>query len=158
MIVISQQNDTLKQQELSRDVNQDISGGEGCPDDRAAPGRASRSPCPIATAMRTADRAWRQERAAQNLADTRARADRAVPDRPPTRRPLTRAATGVGSSVAQDRQVELTEARGVGDHVDLDDLPACDREIEYEEQPTMLGHDDSYGSVHESRSRSLSTS
>ena len=61
-------------------------------------------------------------------------------------------------SVVQDRQVELAEARGVGDHVDLDDLAACDREIEDEEQPTMPGHDESYGSVHESRSRSLGTS
>ena len=71
---------------------------------------------------------------------------------------LTRVAPRVGSSVVQDRQVELAKTLGVGDHVDLDDLPACDREIEDEEQPTMPGHDESYGSVHESRSRSLGTS
>src|SRR5258706_9715891 len=41
---------------------------------------------------------------------------------------------------------------------DLDDLAAYDREIEDEEQPTMPSHDESYGSVHESRSRSLGTS
>ena len=69
------------------------------------------------------------------------------------------AAVGCASSlVVQDRQVELAEACGVGDHVDLGDLAARDREIEYEEQPTMPGHDDSYGSVHEGRSRSLGTS
>ncbi len=49
-----------------------------------APGRASRSPCPIATAMRTVELAWRQVLAAHNLADTRARVDRVVPDRPGT--------------------------------------------------------------------------
>ncbi len=64
--------------------------------------------------MRTADGAWRQERAAQNLADTRTPAP-ARPDRPPTRRPLTRAATEVGSSVGEDRQVELAQARGHGE-------------------------------------------
>jgi hypothetical protein len=37
-------------------------------------------------------------------------------------------ATQVGSSVVEDRQVELAEALGVGDHVDLDDLTARDRE------------------------------
>jgi predicted enzyme related to lactoylglutathione lyase len=31
------------------------------------------------------------------------------PDRPPTRRPLTQAATEVGSSVVEDRQVELAK-------------------------------------------------
>src|SRR2546425_4929585 len=71
-----------------------------------------------------------QHCALQNLADTRARADRAVPDRPGTRRPLTRAATSVGSSVVEDRQVELVEALGVGEYVDCDDLPARDREAE----------------------------
>ena len=60
-------------------------------------------------------------------------------------------ANEVGSSVAQDRQVEQAEARGVGDHVDLGDLPACDRETEDEEQLSTRGHDDSYGSVHEHR-------
>jgi hypothetical protein len=33
----------------------------------------------------------------------------------------------------EDRQVELAEARGIGDHVDLDDLPAPDREAKYYE-------------------------
>jgi hypothetical protein len=33
----------------------------------------------------------------------------------------------------KDRQVKLAEARGVGDHVDLDDLPAPNREAKYYE-------------------------
>lgn len=37
----------------------------------------------------------------------------------------------IGSLVVEDCQVELAEARGIGDHVDLDDLPAPDREAEY---------------------------
>ena len=64
----------------------------------------------------------------------------------------------VGSSVVQDSQVKLAEAHGVGDHVDLDKLPTRNCEIEPEEQPTMPDHDDPYGSVHESKSRSLGTS
>ncbi len=48
--------------------------------------------------------------------------------------------------------------RRVGDGFDLDDLAANDREIEDEEQPTVPSHDDSHGSVHESRPRSLGTS
>jgi hypothetical protein len=63
----------------------------------------------------------------------------------------------VGSSVVEDRKAQLAEALGVGDHVDLDDLAACDREIEHEEQPSTPGHDESHGSVHKSRSRSLGT-
>ena len=51
---------------------------------QVAPGQDSRSPCPIATVMRTAVFAWRQALAGQNLADTRARAQRAVFDRPRT--------------------------------------------------------------------------
>jgi len=34
---------------------------------------------------------------------------------------------GARASVAEDRQVELAEARGVGEHVDFDELPARDR-------------------------------
>ncbi len=51
-----------------------------------------------------------------------------------TRRPLTRARAEVGLSVAQNGQVDLAEARGVGDHVDLDDLPAPDREAQDRKQ------------------------
>ena len=44
-----------------------------------------------------------------------------------------------------------------GDRVDLDDLAVPDREIEHEEQPSTPRHDESHGSVHESRSRSPGT-
>lgn len=36
--------------------------------------------------------------------------------------------TQVGSSIVEDRQVELVEACGVGKYVDLDDLSVRDRE------------------------------
>src|SRR2546421_3520101 len=75
---------------------------------------------------------------------------------PSTRRQTARGANSARRSrslVVQDRKAQLAEARGVGDHVDLDDLAVCDREIEDEEQPTLPGHDESYGSVHQSRSR-----
>jgi hypothetical protein len=42
----------------------------------------------------------------------------------------TLSATYACSSVVEHRQVELAKARWVGDHVDLDDLPALDREAE----------------------------
>ena len=64
----------------------------------------------------------------------------------------------VGSRGAQDRKAQLAEVRGVGDRFDLDDLAAYDRETQDEEQPTTPNHDESYGSVHESRPRSLCTS
>src|SRR6059058_6095402 len=54
--------------------------------------------------------------------------------------------------VVEDRQVNLAEARGVGDHVDLDDLPTREREVEYPKQPSTRSHDDSYSTVHERRS------
>ena len=95
-----------------------------------------------------------------HLAEERARADRAVafPARHQSR-PLTRAAVGcANSSVVQNRQVELAQARRVGDRVDLDDLAVPDRETEDEEQPSTPGHDDSHGSIHESRSCFLGTS
>lgn len=41
----------------------------------------------------------------------------------------------VGSSVVEDRQIELAEAVGVGDHVDLDGLPGRDREAETSSRP-----------------------
>ena len=55
-------------------------------------------------------------------------------------------------SVAEDRQVELTEARGVGEDVDLDDLPPPDREAHDRKRPSTRSHDDSHLSVHERRS------
>ena len=41
---------------------------------------------------------------------------------------LTRAATSVGSSVVEHGQVELAQVRGVGEHVDFDDISVRDRE------------------------------
>jgi hypothetical protein len=57
----------------------------------------------------------------------------------------------VPRSNVQHGQVELVEVLEVGDHVDLDDLPACDREAEYCEQPSAWSDDDSNGAVHECR-------
>src|SRR5829696_4139856 len=55
-------------------------------------------------------------------------------------------------SVVEDRQVELAEALGVGEDVDLDDLPPPDREAHDRKRPSTRSHDDSYGSVHERQS------
>src|SRR5215217_167005 len=55
-------------------------------------------------------------------------------------------------SVVEDRQVELAEARGVGEDIDLDDLPPPDREAHDRKRPSTRSHDDSRGSVHERRS------
>lgn len=41
---------------------------------------------------------------------------------------MTRAAPLVGPSVVEDRQVEVAEARGVGEDVNFDDLPMRDCE------------------------------
>jgi hypothetical protein len=57
----------------------------------------------------------------------------------------------VGLSVIEDRQVKLAQAGGVGYRVDLDDLPVCERESEYPEQPSTRSHDDSGRAVHERR-------
>ena len=65
---------------------------------------------------------------------------------------LTLSATYVCSSVVEDRQFELAKALGVGDHVDLDDLPACDREAECPKQPSTRSHDNSHRPVHKRRS------
>lgn len=58
----------------------------------------------------------------------------------------------------EHRQVELAEARGIGDHVDLDDLPAREREAEHPEQPSTRNEDDSHRTVHERRSCEPGTS
>jgi hypothetical protein len=42
---------------------------------------------------------------------------------------LNLAASGQSLSV-EDRQVDVANARGIGEHVDLDDLPAPDREAQ----------------------------
>ncbi len=59
------------------------------------------------------------------------------------------------SSVVEDREAQLAQARGIGDRLDLDDLVVPDRELEHKEQPTMAGHDDPYGTIHKSGPRGL---
>src|SRR5215472_9573489 len=49
---------------------------------------------------------------------------------------LIRAATSFGSSAVEDHQVELLEARGVGDQLDSDNLSMPDGEAEYDAQPS----------------------
>src|SRR5687767_12110327 len=48
-------------------------------------------------------------------------------------------------------RVKLAEARGVGEYVDCDDLPAPDREAYDRKRSSTPSHDDSCGSVHERR-------
>ena len=55
-------------------------------------------------------------------------------------------------SILEYRQLELAEAFGVGDYVDLDDLPASDRKTECTKQPSTRSHDDSHRSVYERQS------
>ena len=52
-------------------------------------------------------------------------------------------------SVVEDRELELTEARRIGNDVDLDDPAARDREPEHAKQPATRSHDNSYRPVHE---------
>jgi len=63
-----------------------------------------------------------------------------------------------GSLVVQDCQIELAQARGIGDRLDLSDLAVPDGETQDEEQVPTRRHDERHGSVHESRSEALSTS
>jgi hypothetical protein len=56
------------------------------------------------------------------------------------------------ASVVEDRQIELAEALGVGNHVDLDDLPAAGGEAENHKEPSTRSDGDSHGSVDERRS------
>jgi hypothetical protein len=64
---------------------------------------------------------------------------------------LIRAATKAGPSV-EDRQVELADALRVGDQVDLDDLPASDREAEDDTRRSARSTDQTRGSIHQRRS------
>ena len=59
------------------------------------------------------------------------------------------------SPVIQNRKAQPTQACGISDHVDLDNLFTYDCEIEYKEQLPLPRYGDAYGSVHESRPRSL---
>ena len=74
------------------------------------------------------------------------------------RRTGMRRLTGGGSSVVEDCKVQLAQACRIGDRLNLDDLAACDREIEDEEQMSTRRHNSCHGSIHESRSCALSTS
>jgi hypothetical protein len=51
--------------------------------------------------------------------------------------------------VVEDSQVERAETQGVGDHVDLGDLPTGDREAEHSKQPPTRGPDESHRPVDE---------
>jgi len=51
-------------------------------------------------------------------------------------------------SVVENGEIELAEAIRVRDHVDLGDLVICDREAEYQEQPSAGGHHESDRSVY----------
>ena len=56
---------------------------------------------------------------------------------------------GLVSWVVQDRQVEVAKARLVGEDVDFDDLPLCDREADYGKRPSPWRRDETGGSVHQ---------
>src|SRR5215213_9639785 len=59
------------------------------------------------------------------------------------------AATWVGPSVVQERQIEQAEALRVGEYVDLGDLPARDREAHDRERRAARGpRDDPRDPVH----------
>jgi hypothetical protein len=54
------------------------------------------------------------------------------------------------ASVVEDRQVELAQTRGVGEHVDCDDLVAPDREAHDRKRPSIWKpRNDTRGSIHE---------
>src|SRR5450631_924378 len=55
-------------------------------------------------------------------------------------------------SVVEDRQVELTQTGGVGEHVDFDDLPVHDREAHDGKGPSTWSDDDSRRPVDQRRS------
>ena len=48
--------------------------------------------------------------------------------------------------ISEDREVELTEALGIGDRIDLHDLPALDREAKHHHELSTRSDDDSDGS------------
>ena len=64
---------------------------------------------------------------------------------------VTRKKAKVKPLVVQDRQVELAKALGVGEHVDFDDLPARNREAEYDTRPSAWSPHGAHRSVHERR-------
>ena len=53
--------------------------------------------------------------------------------------------------VVEDRQIELPETRGVGDHLDLGDLPVGERDAERPKQPSTRGQDGAHRTVDERR-------
>jgi len=63
----------------------------------------------------------------------------------------------VGSSVAEDRQVELAKALGVGEQVDGDDLSGRDREAKYHPRLSARSPYESHSFIHQRRLCSPST-
>ena len=61
------------------------------------------------------------------------------------------------ASVVEHRQVELTQARRVGDRVYLDDLSVSDPKAKHQLEPSTGRHDDPHGAVNEGRSCGLGT-
>src|SRR5215208_2627315 len=57
-------------------------------------------------------------------------------------------AEALRASVLEEGQLELLQARRVGEYVDLDDLPYPDRETHYRKRPSSRSHHHSRGSVH----------
>src|SRR5205823_705474 len=58
----------------------------------------------------------------------------------------------------EDRQLELTQALGIGDYVDLGDLVARDREAQHHHELSTRSHEQSHGSVDERRPRGTGAS
>jgi hypothetical protein len=50
-----------------------------------------------------------------------------------------------GSLVVENRPVEFTQARGVSDHLNLNDFPVLDLEPDYHGQLPARSHDDAQG-------------
>ena len=57
------------------------------------------------------------------------------------------------ASAVEEGQVQLVEALGIGDRVDLDDLAAPDLEVQHHKEPSTRSHYDPHGAVDERRSR-----
>jgi hypothetical protein len=57
------------------------------------------------------------------------------------------------ASAVEEGQIQLVEALGIGDSVDLDDLAVPDLEIQHHKEPSTRSHDDPHGAVDERRSR-----
>jgi hypothetical protein len=111
--------------------------------------RASRAPGPVSTPMRTADSHSSRKERRRNLAERSARDDCPALDRPELPQ-LNRAVTSPGSSLAQDRQVEIAKPRRIGEDVDFDNLLVPDCEAHDGKRPSIWEpRNDPHGSVHQ---------